>query len=74
MIIKVPIYVELTSIQPEDVATIVEVMAKKFYITLRMKDFENFKKTLASEIGAKNSVEFKLLSKVRALDHLRTGK
>jgi len=73
MILKVPIYLDVDSIPAEMVPTIVESANRKFTSILRKEKLEiiNVPKT---EPGGPLSIEFKIITREKALDYLRTNK
>jgi hypothetical protein len=73
MIIKVPIYLDIDSIPAETIPTVVESMHKKFTSILRKEKFETINVT-RSEPGGPLSIPFKIITREKALDFLRTNK
>lgn len=73
MIIKVPIYLEVDSINPEALALLVETANKKFSIILRKEKIETFTYD-DFEKKVKHSVKLKVITREKALDFLRTSK
>jgi hypothetical protein len=73
MIIKVPIYLEVDSIPGELVPSMVETLHKKFTSILRKEKLDHFIVS-KSEPGGPFSTQFKIITREKALDFLRTNK
>jgi len=76
MIIKVPIYVEIESIDCQELLPdVVEALHEVFTNTLRKEKFE-IPQTMGirKSFVVKHAGEFKIISKEKALEYLRTKK
>lgn len=73
MILKVPVYVEILSIDPHEIQGLVDVFNKEFYRILRKQDFnKSLKKYKSKETGI-SWEDFKIISKDQAFEALRKG-
>jgi len=73
MIIKIPVYLDVESINQEDLPKLVEAFQRRFTFILRKeKDLIQTKETIA--IMGDPEVEFKIITRKQAFEHLRTAK
>jgi len=73
MIIKVPVYVDIDAIKSEDIQPIVEDLSNHFYSFLRKENLN--KQIKESHLWDVDEVipKAKLISRAKALEHLRKG-
>jgi hypothetical protein len=76
MIIKVPIYVEIESISKQEMLPdVVEALHEVFTGVLRKEKFENSSVgKIRISLVTKHAGNFKIISKEKALEYLRTRK
>jgi len=72
MIIKVPIYVEVDSAQPEILPDLVEILNKMFTMYLRKQDMATVLKKTHTIFGGRLGEDLSLITREKALDTLRT--
>jgi hypothetical protein len=75
MVLKVPVYVEIDKIDPDSISLLVDELSDEFYKFLQEKNLKTFIKLWnanSREVGKPES-DFKVITKTRAIDHLRKG-
>jgi len=74
MIIKVPIYVEIESIDNDSLRPLVNDLGEEFKSILRKEKFLKLRSAFHDTIGCEGVAKFKIISKESALDSLRIKK
>ena len=75
MIIKVPIYVEIESISKQEMLPdVVNTLHLVFTNSLRREKFDTQAGRISTALVTKLAGEFKIISKEKALEYLRTKK